>query len=66
MKTIVYIDGFNLFYGCLKHSDDKWLDLIKLFNRILKDQDPSTDIIKVKFFTADIRATIATRGQLAH
>jgi len=66
MKTIVYIDGFNLFYGCLKHSDDKWLDLIKLFNRILKDQDPSTDIIKVKIFTADIRAKIATRGQLAH
>jgi hypothetical protein len=65
MKTIVYVDGFNLFYGCLKHSDDKWLDLIKLFNRILNEQDPTAEIVKIKFFTADIRAKIASHGQLA-
>jgi len=65
MKTIVYVDGFNLFYGCLKHSDDKWLDLIKLFNRILNEQDPTAEIVKIKFFTADIRAKIASHSQLA-
>ena len=36
MRTLVYIDGFNLFYGCLKHSDDKWLDIHRLFRALLK------------------------------
>ena len=26
-RTNVYIDGFNLFYGALKGSPYKWLDL---------------------------------------
>jgi len=27
MKTNVYIDGFNFYYGCLKRTPHKWLDL---------------------------------------
>jgi hypothetical protein len=27
MKTNVYIDGFNLYYGCLKGTPHKWLNL---------------------------------------
>lgn len=66
MKTIIYVDGYNLFYGCLKHSQDKWLDIQKLlFERIVRVQDPTSDLISIKFFTADIRAKIATRGQSA-
>ena len=26
--TNVYIDGFNLYYGCLKRSPYKWLDFV--------------------------------------
>jgi len=26
MKTVLYIDGFNLYYGCLRHSPYKWLN----------------------------------------
>jgi len=29
MKTIIYIDGFNLYYGCLKDSPYKWLNVLK-------------------------------------
>jgi hypothetical protein len=29
-KTNVYVDGFNLYYGCLKGSPYKWLDIQKL------------------------------------
>ena len=25
MKTIAYIDGFNLYYGCLKKTGYRWL-----------------------------------------
>lgn len=64
MKSIIYIDGYNLFYGCLKHSDDKWLDLKKLFvEQILLAQNPESVCVKIKFFTADIRAKVATHGQ---
>lgn len=62
MKTIVYIDGYNLFYGCLKHSDDKWLDLVKLFQRLLNEQCSKVDSLHIKFFTADIKAKVATNG----
>ena len=29
-KTIVYIDGYNLYYGLLKGTAYKWLDLLAL------------------------------------
>lgn len=63
MKTICYVDGYNLFYGCLKHSQDKWLDLYELLcKQIIHPQTPNAEIVKIKFFTADIRAKVATRG----
>lgn len=66
MNTIIYVDGYNLFYGCLKHSRDKWLDIQKLlFERIVRVQDPSSKLVKIKYFTAPIHAKIATRGQAA-
>ena len=34
MKTTLYIDGFNLYYGVLKGSPYKWLDVVKLFTHI--------------------------------
>ncbi len=66
MKTICYVDGYNLFYGCLKHSDYKWLDLVHLIEQqILHSQSPQSKFIEVKFFTANIRAKLASRGSLA-
>lgn len=66
MRTRIYIDGYNLFYGCLKHSEDKWLDLYELFaNKIVRQQTPRAQVEKINFFTANIKAKIATNGQLA-
>lgn len=66
MKTIIYVDGFNLFYGCLKHSADKWLDIKKLlFDHIVKIQEPSSQLVALKYFTANIKTKIATNGQEA-
>ncbi len=50
-KTIIYVDGFNLYYGCLKNSLYKWLDLKKLFTELLDD---SHEIVTIKYFTAHI------------
>lgn len=53
LKTTIYIDGFNLYYGCLKNTPYKWLDLKTLFQTLLRSDNQITDI---KYFTARIRA----------
>ena len=52
MRTIVYVDGFNLYYGLLRGTRHKWLDLRDLFEKLL----PRNDIALVKYFTARIVA----------
>lgn len=49
-RTIVYIDGFNLYYGCLKNTPYKWLDLKLLFDQLLTDNE----IVAIKYFTARV------------
>ena len=51
MRTHIYIDGFNLYYGALKNTSFKWLDLSGLFRTLLK---PNHDILKIKYFTAHV------------
>jgi hypothetical protein len=65
MKTIAYIDGYNLYHGRLKHTQFKWLDLRGLLTSILRIQNPSAQLIAVKLFTAHIKARFARRGQLS-
>ncbi len=66
MKTIVYIDGYNLYYGCLKNTAYKWLDIYTLFSEhVVKIQSPQAHIEKIKFFTADVKAKVASRNQEA-
>jgi len=62
IRTIAYIDGFNLYFGSLKGTDYRWLNLEKLVKRICKEQNPKSEVISVKYFTADIKAKLSTRG----
>jgi len=52
MKTIVYIDGFNLYYGAVKGTPYKWLDILALCKFLL----PKNQIIQIKYFTALVTA----------
>ena len=54
MRTYIYVDGFNLYYGALKGAPWKWLNLVALFQNILQLQH---QIIAVKNFTARVLAT---------
>jgi hypothetical protein len=47
-RTVIYIDGFNLYYGALKRTPNKWLNLDRLFRRMR----PADSIIKIRYFTA--------------
>lgn len=55
MLTInVYIDGFNLYYGCLKDTPYRWLDLAAFSRAIVPNK---YTINEIKFFTALVKAT---------
>lgn len=53
MITNVYVDGMNLFYGCLKQTPYKWLDLVAL-SKVLMPRD---QIHTVRYFTAKVSRT---------
>lgn len=50
-RTYIYVDGFNLYYGVLKSTQYKWLDLKALFQKMLNS---SHDICAIKYYTAKI------------
>jgi uncharacterized LabA/DUF88 family protein len=49
MKTMVYVDAFNLYYGAVKETSYKWLDLQALCQIMLF---PDNEIVGFKYFTA--------------
>jgi len=52
VKTNIYVDGFNLYYRCLKGTPCKWLDIGKLCQLLL----PHNVINEIKYFTANVTA----------
>jgi uncharacterized LabA/DUF88 family protein len=58
VRTNVYVDGFNLYYGCLKGTPYRWLDLEALCCRLL----PTNSIHRIRYFTA----RVAARPNKAH
>ncbi len=51
MRIYVYIDGFNLYYGSVKDTPYKWLDVSKLSQFLF----PEDEIVKIKYFTAPVK-----------
>src|SRR6266540_5275919 len=49
--AIAYIDGFNLYYGALKGTPYKWLDIVALARRLV----PDDHLVAVRYFTARVR-----------
>lgn len=52
MKTNVYIDGFNLYFGAVKGTPYKWLDLSALCSKLF----PKNQINRIRYFTAIVDA----------
>jgi hypothetical protein len=53
-RTIVYVDGFNFYYGQVRNTPWKWLDPGSLFLKLL---GPQNALIKIKYFTARVQPT---------
>ncbi len=52
MATNVYVDAFNLYYGSLKGTPYRWLDVGALCARVL----PKDRINRIRYFTATVSA----------
>ena len=52
MRTRVYVDGYNLFYACLRKSPHKWLNI----HQLAQSQLPNNVIDKTRYFTARVSA----------
>jgi len=61
-STAVYVDGYNLYYGRLRGTAFKWLDLVKLFDDLLARRDQNEELTRLHLFTAPALATFATHG----
>lgn len=56
MRTIVYVDGFNLYYRMLeKRPDLKWLNLKLVAEKVLR---PENQIIGIRYYTARVSGRI--------
>ena len=55
MRTDIYIDGFNFYYGAVKDTPYKWLNFKKLFESLLA---PAHQILSIKYFTAIVTGKI--------
>lgn len=51
-RTIVYVDGFNFYYGEVRGTPWKWLDPVALFQKLL---GPQNTLAKIKYFTARVQ-----------
>ncbi len=47
-RTIVYIDGYNFYYGAVRKTSYKWIDFEALCRLLL----PEDRIVKIRYFTA--------------
>lgn len=47
-RTIIYVDGFNFFYGAIKGSPNYWLNLERFFLAIRQHDD----VRRIHYFTA--------------
>ena len=61
LKTHVYVDGFNLYKRALVGSPYKWLDIGRMCELILKNYD----IVKIYYFTANVKSPPHDEGQAA-
>jgi len=58
-RLVVYVDGFNFYYGAVKHTPYKWLN----FNELFKIVFPRDELVLVRYFTAKVKDNPLSPGQ---
>lgn len=52
VRTTLYVDGFNLYYGAAKHTRFKWVNVVKLAETVL----PGLRVDRTRYFTALVKS----------
>jgi hypothetical protein len=52
LRTTLYVDGFNLYYGAAKHTRLKWVNVVALAEAVV----PGLKITKTRYFTAMVKS----------
>ena len=60
MKTRIYVDGYNFYYGCLKNTPFKWLDLVNLLTKETLPSGITYSSCSIRYFTARISEKAAS------
>jgi uncharacterized LabA/DUF88 family protein len=50
MKVNIYVDGFNLYYGAVKGTPYRWLNIAEMCRLLL----PHDQVLQIKYFTAKV------------
>jgi uncharacterized LabA/DUF88 family protein len=61
MRTVMHVDGFNLYYSVLRRTNLKWLDLVALFRDHVLDSN--AQLLEVRYYTAPILARMSDDPQ---
>jgi hypothetical protein len=59
-RTVVYVDGFNFYYGAVRGTPYKWLDMERCFLRLR----PDDDIKRIWYFTALVDGSKGSRQKI--
>lgn len=62
MKTSIFVDAFNLYYGCLKDTPYRWLNIVELCKVIIPDLIP--EHTSLKYYTARLKPRANNPDQL--
>ena len=62
-RAAVYIDGYNLYYGRLRGTAYKWLDVVTFFDNLLRIQDPKISVQYVQYFSAPALKKFSAHGE---
>jgi len=74
LKAIAYVDGFNLYYGALRNTPYRWLDIGSLCRKLLPptmarpahgEHEP-VEFMGIKYFTAPIKPQFENDHGPAH
>lgn len=63
IRTAVFVDGYNLYYGRLRGTRYKWLDLVRFVENLLDHRDQQEVLTRLCFCTAWAAGTFASHGQ---
>lgn len=67
LRTIAYIDGFNLYYGCLKREPHcRWLDVERFVNYLISEStNDRYTLTGIKYFTAPVLESLSPNGDVS-